>query len=43
MTVLTLQGRIEIDRPECKAETANPFLQLMNKIQSRINERDGLI
>lgn len=25
--------------PECKAETTDPFLQLMNKLQARINER----
>ena len=25
--------------PECKAETTDPFLQLMNKIQAQINER----
>ena len=25
--------------PECKAETADPFQQLMNKVQARLNER----
>jgi len=25
--------------PECKAETEDPFLQLMNEAQARINER----
>lgn len=25
--------------PECKAETSDPFLQLMNKVQARVNER----
>jgi formate dehydrogenase maturation protein FdhE len=25
--------------PECKAETEDPFLQLMNKVQARMNER----
>lgn len=24
--------------PECKAETTDPFLRLMNKVQARINE-----
>lgn len=25
--------------PECRAETEDPFLQLMNKVQARMNER----
>jgi hypothetical protein len=25
--------------PECRAETTDPFLQLMNKIQAQLNER----
>ncbi|MGC2182532.1 MAG: hypothetical protein WA637_04550 [Terriglobales bacterium] len=25
--------------PECRAETQDPFLQLMNKVQARIKER----
>ena len=25
--------------PECRAETEDPFLQLMNKVQPRMNER----
>ena len=25
--------------PECKAKTTDPFLQLMNKVRARMNER----